>query len=134
MTTRFGYMIFYVDDVGATVDFFVNAFGMVKKFVTTENDYGELETGATTLAFAANELAASNLDAAGGYDAIVSSAKPIGAVMTLLSDDVAATIEAAVAAGASRYAPPVDKPWGQTVAYIRDPNGILIEVATPMAG
>ncbi len=134
MTIQFGYMIFYVDDVEATVGFYVDAFGMTKKFVTPENDYGELDTGATTLAFAANQLAASNLDAAGGYSPIEAGSPPVGAAITLLADDVPAAIETAVAAGAGAYADPVLKPWGQTVAYLRDPNGILVEVATPMAG
>jgi lactoylglutathione lyase len=36
-------------------------------------------------------------------------------------------------AGATRYVNPIDKPWGQTVAYVRDANGILIELATPVS-
>ena len=43
-------------------------------------------------------------------------------------------MKTAVDAGANLYAEPVEKPWGQTVAYLRDPNGILIELATPVAG
>jgi lactoylglutathione lyase len=31
--------------------FYVKAFGFVQKFITPEKDYGELETGGTTLAF-----------------------------------------------------------------------------------
>jgi catechol 2,3-dioxygenase-like lactoylglutathione lyase family enzyme len=27
---------------------------------------------------------------------------------------------------------PLEKPWGQVVAWVRDPNGILVELATPM--
>ncbi len=53
MTTTLGYTIFYVADVRATVAFFGEAFGLEPKFVTDEGDYGELATGATTLAFAA---------------------------------------------------------------------------------
>jgi lactoylglutathione lyase len=41
--------------------FYENAFGFTRKFITPENDYGELITGETTLAFAAKELAHSNL-------------------------------------------------------------------------
>jgi len=52
--------------------------------------------------------------------------------ITLITDDVSATVEAAIASGASPYGDPTDKPWGQTVAYLLDPNGVLIEVATPM--
>lgn len=52
-----GYTIFYVQDVGATVGFFEAAFGLERRMLTPENDYGELETGSTTLAFASLELA-----------------------------------------------------------------------------
>lgn len=35
-------------------------------------------------------------------------------------------------AGARAYVDPVEKPWGQTVSYLIDPAGILLELATPM--
>jgi catechol 2,3-dioxygenase-like lactoylglutathione lyase family enzyme len=25
-------------------------------------------------------------------------------------------------------------PWGQTIAYVADPNGFLVELCTPVAG
>jgi hypothetical protein len=37
-----------------------------------------------------------------------------------------------VAAGALPAAEPVRKPWGQTVAYVRDLDGFLVELCTPM--
>ena len=49
---KFGYTIVYVSNVNDTLSFFVKAFKMNRKFVTEENDYGELDTGETTLAFA----------------------------------------------------------------------------------
>jgi hypothetical protein len=37
--------------------------------------------------------------------------------------------------GFIRYAVHLDeKPWGQVVAYVRDLNGYLVEICTPMAG
>ncbi len=132
MTATFGYTIFYVSDVEATVSFYTAAFGMAMKFVTPENDYGELDTGATTLAFASTTLATSNLAGAGGFTAIDPDAPPVGASVTLLTDDVASAVDSAQAAGARRYVDPIEKPWGQTVAYIIDPNGILVEIATPV--
>jgi lactoylglutathione lyase len=131
MSVSFGYTIFYVSDVPATIEFFTNAFGLTRRFVTPEGDYGELETGATTLSFAS--LAHSNLDDAGGFQDPAPSAAPVAASITLTTADVAATLTAALAAGGTPYVAPVDKPWGQTVAYLRDPNGILIELATPMS-
>lgn len=133
MTATLGYTIFYVKDVEASVAFYEKAFAMSRRFVTEEADYGELETGATTLAFVSLELAASNLDAAGGFAAISADGPPVGASVTLLTDDVPAAVAAALAAGGSHYTDPVDKPWGQTVAYLRDPNGILLEIATPVS-
>lgn len=134
MTTAFGYTIFYVSDVEATLAFYEQAFGFERRFVTPENDYGELETGATTLSFVALDLARANLDAAGGFRPIEPAGAPVGATVVLITDDVEAAVVAAESAGATRYTDPAQKPWGQTVAYIRDPNGILIEIATPVAG
>lgn len=57
---KFGYTIIYVQRVDETIKFYEEAFGFKRKFVTPENDYGELETGETILAFATIELANSN--------------------------------------------------------------------------
>ncbi len=133
MSVSLGYVIFYVPDVPRAVDFYVNAFGLEQKMLTPEDDYGELATGAVTLAFASEELAASNLSSAGGFTPIDSSAPAIPGAVTLLTLDVGASLSAAVEAGATVYVEPIEKPWGQTVAYVRDPFGLLIELATPVA-
>lgn len=57
---RFGYTIIYVSNVNDALSFFEKAFKMNRKFVTEENDYGELNTGETTLAFATHALGSSN--------------------------------------------------------------------------
>jgi hypothetical protein len=31
-------------------------------------------------------------------------------------------------------APPVHKPWGQVVSYVRCPDGVLVELCTPVGG
>lgn len=126
-----GYTIFYVDDVEEAVRFFTTAFGLERRFVTPENDYGEVDTGATTLAFVSIELAKANLDAAGGF-VPPDSTRPAPVSITLLTSDVANTLEDAVAAGARRYVDPIEKPWGQTVAYVLGPSNVLIELATPV--
>jgi lactoylglutathione lyase len=133
MTTTLGYTIFYVADVRATIAFFQKAFGLEAKFVTDEGDYGELATGTTTLAFAATPLAMDTLGLAGGFTPSDPNQPPQGASITLVSDELDALFTQALTAGATRYVDPVDKPWGQTVAYVRDANGILIELATPVS-
>ena len=58
---RFGFTILYVEDVARSLDFYERALGLERRFLHESGDYGELETGATALAFATHELAASNL-------------------------------------------------------------------------
>jgi predicted enzyme related to lactoylglutathione lyase len=48
--------------------------------------------------------------------------------------DVAAAVERAVHAGATLVQAPERMPWGQTVAYVNDCNGFLVELCTPMGG
>ena len=128
----FGYTILYVEDVAATLDFYERAFGLARRFFHDDNGktYGELETGATRLAFASLALATELLG-----DAPVTPAPkgaPLGFEIALTISDVAALHARAVAAGATSVKPPVQKPWGQTVAYVRDANGYLVELCTPM--
>lgn len=127
---RFAYTIHYVADVEASLDFFERAFGLTRRFVAPGGDYGELETGATALAFAQHDTARGNL----GHDylAAEASARPLGVEVGLVTDDVAAACERAVAAGAVLLTPPRTKPWGQTVAYVRCPDGSLVELCTAM--
>ena len=53
---KFGYTILYVEDVPKTIAFYEQAFGFVRRFVHEAGDFGELDTGATSLAFASLRL------------------------------------------------------------------------------
>ncbi|MGL4464109.1 MAG: VOC family protein [Planctomycetia bacterium] len=125
---KLGYVILYVADVEKTLAFYEAAFGFTRRFLS-ENDYGELDTGATTLSFASVDLVRSN-----GVDfndpRPTHPAPPMEVAFT--TDDVPAAVARATAAGATLTAAPKQKPWGQTVAYVRDPNGFLVELCTPI--
>lgn len=127
---KLGYLITYVADVSITLAFFEAAFGFERRFVHPSGDYGELDTGATTLAFAAHGLAASNLPT--GYTRLTDLSAPAGVEIALVTDQVDEALRKAVQAGALALADPVVKPWGQTVAYVRSPDGLVIELCTPM--
>ncbi len=127
---KFGYTILYVTDVTKTIEFYEAAFGFTRKFVTPENDYGELTTGETTISFASIELANSNLK--NGFLQSDTSGQPFGMEIAMVTETVAEVLEKAVAFGATVVAASTVKPWGQTVAYIRDLNGFLIEICTPI--
>jgi len=129
---KFGYTIIYVPDVAASLAFFERAFGFTRRFLHESGTYGELETGETTLAFAAHELADANFPT--GHVAASDSAKPLGMEVAFVTADVAAAHAAAVRAGAAELAAPQQRPWGQVVSYVRCPDGTLVELCSPMGG
>ncbi len=125
---KFGYCILYVPDVPAALAFYERAFGFSRKSLHESNSSGELATGTTRLAFAAESLAKTH----GDFRASRPGEKPCAMEVAFVTDDVEAALERAVAAGATLHHGPEQKPWGQTVGYVRDPNGFLIELCTPM--
>jgi lactoylglutathione lyase len=127
---KFGYTIIYVQNVAASVEFYDRVFGLNHRFIDDTSQYAELETGATTLAFAATELAQSNLP--DGFTPNTPNQPPAGIEIGLVTEDVPAAFATAVAQGAISVAEPKVKPWGQTVAYVRDLDGVLIELCSPM--
>ena len=122
---RFGYTIIYVRDVPASLGFYERAFGLERRLLHESGQYAELETGSTALAFAAHDLAADSVRE-------LAKADPAGFEVCLVDEDVEGTYKRAVKAGAEGVSEPEEKPWGQRTAYVRDPDGTLIEIASPM--
>lgn len=129
---KFGYTIIYVQDVAASLAFFEKAFGFTQRFLHESGDYGELNTGETTLAFAAHTLGAMNLP--NGYIEVNNSEKPLGVEIAFVTPSVAKAHAKALAVGATEINPPKTKPWGQIVSYLRCPDGTLVELCSPVGG
>ncbi len=129
---KLGYTILYVPDVAASLRFFEQAFGLRTRFLHESGTYGELDTGATTLAFAAHALGDGNFP--GGHVRADESAAPLGMEIGLVTDDVPAAHQRALRAGAKELSAPATKPWGQVVSYVRAPDGCLVELCTPVGG
>ncbi len=127
---KLGYTIVYVSDVAVSLTFFEAAFGMRRKFLHESGTYGEIDTGETALAFAAHELGELNFP--GGHVHADKSSLPLGFELGLLTADVPSAHAKAISCGAVELAAPSVKPWGQTVSYVRCPNGVLVELCTPM--
>ena len=125
------YVILYVRNVGESLAFYELAFGLQRRFLHESGLCGELETGATALAVADESVARSNLP--GGFQPADPSRPPMASEVGLTTDDVPAAYARALRAGAAPAAAPATKPWGQVVAYVRDPDGHLIELCTPMS-
>lgn len=129
----FRYTILYVQDVPASLAFYKAAFGFEIGFLHEGNDYGELITGDTKLAFAAKDL----IRQQGRNPQKQSPATPAFG-LSFETDDVPAGLARAIAAGATLEHDVKDEPWGQTTSSVSDPDGYLIEVCSsvqaPSAG
>lgn len=127
---KLGYTIMYVPSVPESLQFFRQAFGLEQKFLHESGDYGELATGETTLAFASHALGTMNFPQ--GHVRASDSRKPLGMEIALVTDDVHGAHTLALAHGGTEVSAPTVKPWGQTVSYIRAPDGTLVELCTPV--
>ncbi|MDO4905678.1 MAG: VOC family protein [Lautropia sp.] len=124
---KFRYTILYVDDVPASIDFFCRAFGFEKSFVHGSGDFGELATGETKLSFCSTalfrQLGKNPLKPAPGRPTFE---------LAFETEDVHGAVERAVQAGALLVQDVREEAWGQTTAYVSDPNGYLIEICSAM--
>src|SRR5207247_4248589 len=119
----YGATILYVEDVAAALDFYERAFGLERSFLAPGGSYGTLKADGGMLAFATPDVAP---DTEGTRD------RPAGFEVWLETTDVPGAYRKALDAGATAIHEPVTKPWGQTVAYVRDPNGTLVELGEPV--
>ena len=126
---KFGYVIIYVSDAPETVAFYETAFDLKRRFIHQSHLYAEMETGSTALAFAGYKAAEM-----AGLRLLPNDPKAVtaGWEICLITDDVAKAYDHAISKGCKPVAPPTEKPWGQTVSYLRDLNGCLVELASPI--
>ncbi len=127
---KLGYTIIYVADVPGTISFYEKAFGLTRRFIHESNLYGELETGNTILAFAGNEAAEMN-----GLAILPNNPEgpAAGWEICFVTEDVSEAFNRAISEGCTSVSKPTDKPWNQTVSYVRDLNGCIVEIASPIA-
>lgn len=132
---RFGYTILYVRSVPNTLSFYNKAFNFPTRFIVPGNDYGELNLpGPTTLAFAAETFVQKSL----GENTFTLNRKEeraAGAEISFVTEkgeDIQECLDRVVKAGAVVVSEPKQKPWGQWVGYVRDVDGFLVELCTPV--
>lgn len=123
----FRFTIFYVEDVAATMQFYERAFGLTTAFLHESGDYGEMATGQTKLAFSSRALIRSL-----GKNPGLADPKSPSFEIAFETDDVEASLKGAINAGAVLVKEPSLQPWGQTISYVSDLNGYLVEICTPV--
>jgi len=127
---KLGYVILYVPDVSTTVAFYERAFGLVRRFIHESGQYAEMETGATALAFASEDMASTTCH---GFRRNRLEDQAAGAEVAMVTNDVPKSFTRAVEAGALPVVQPIEKPWGQVISYVRDCNGFLVEICSEVA-
>ncbi|WP_126425270.1 VOC family protein [Brevibacillus marinus] len=126
MKLSMGYVILYVKDHERSLRFYRDLLGLHVR--AEHGTYVEFDTGSTILAIntrdSVRELTSLDIPEEQQH----SQTFEIGFVV----DDVDVVIETLRASGVKIIQEPVKKPWGQTVAYIADPDGHFIEICTPI--
>ncbi len=118
----------YVEDVPKTAAFYERAFGIETAFLHESGDYAEMETGQTRLGFVALALASESTE----FELVRRERPAPGIEVGFVTTEIDQAYGQALREGALSILPPKMKPWGQWVSYVRDINGFLVEICTPM--
>ena len=72
----FSHVILYVKDVKASTKFYEKAFRLQTKFLHESGEYGEMDTGATAIAFASTALSKMSLPSGITEHSLLKSPRP----------------------------------------------------------
>ncbi len=122
------YVILIVDDLDRALRFYTEVLGL--KLGHRSGQYAQLDTGATRLGLYTRDAMAELVGVALRRPSEDTAAFELGFKV----EDVDAAYAELVSGGAASVAEPVTRPWGQRTAYVRDPDGNLVELAQPVAG
>lgn len=118
------YIILYVSDFDQTYTFYKDVLQLSVKM--QQGTYVEFDTGQTTFAINTRDSVREEI----GLIVPHETEKTATFEVAFTVEDVAQTIDILRAKGAQIIKEPVTKPWGQTVAYIADPDGHYIEICS----
>lgn len=117
------YAILIVEDLDRALRFYTDVLGL--RLGHRSGDYAQLDTGATRLGLYTRNAMSKTL----GMSLKPPAQEAPGFEIGFKVPDVGAAFAELVERGASPVMPPTDRPWGQRTAYVRDPDGHLIELA-----
>ena len=117
------YIVLVVSDLSTSVRFYTERLGLTLKH--RSGAFAQLDTGRTRLALYERSAMAETL----ALEIQAPAANAPGFEIGFLVEDVDAAFAELVEGGAVAVTAPTDRPWGQRTAYVRDPDGHLIELA-----
>lgn len=118
---EFKYAVVFVEDVTKTMEFYEKAFGLTRDFVYGNKKYGQMKTGDTILSFASLE-----------YSPMKMEKGNCSVTLSFRSKNVDEDFKHAIENGAIEVEKPNNKPWHQRSSYVKDMNGVLVEIASPV--
>jgi lactoylglutathione lyase len=117
------YLILIVEDLDRALGFYIGVLGL--RLGHRSGDYAQLDTGTTRLALYTRSAMAKTL----GMSLEAPASNAPGFEVGFKVADVDSAFNDLVAGGAQPVVAPTDRFWGQRTAYVRDPDGHLIELA-----
>jgi catechol 2,3-dioxygenase-like lactoylglutathione lyase family enzyme len=122
------YVIVIVGDLDRALDFYTRVLGLTLGH--RSGDYAQFQTGTTRVGLYTRAAMEKILH----IPLQPPSPQAPGFEIGFKVADVDAAFAELVARGAAPAAPPTDRFWGQRTAYVRDPDGHLIELAQDLRG
>jgi lactoylglutathione lyase len=123
---QLGFVILFTRDVVKKMAFYERAFGLQQKRLADGNVYGEMH-GDVPLQFVQEDFARGYVP---DFEANRLERPPAAMEIGFLLDDVPAAYDRAIDAGCTSVAPPAKRPWGPTIAFVRDDEGVLVELCS----
>lgn len=120
---RLVHIINYVKDLQETI-----AFGLKRRFIHESGAYAEMETETTAQAFVDEKFVKGSLS----FRPNRHSEETFGTEISLVTDHVEQQFDKMIKAGATSVVKPTQKPWGRIISYMRDNNGCLAEIYSPI--
>ncbi len=120
---RLSYVVLIVEQLDRALDFYVEVLGL--SLGHRSGPYAQLNTGTTRLALYERAAMAETL----GRALRAPAQDAPGFELGFKVGDVDAAFSALLKQGVPVVTPPTDRHWGQRTAYVRDPDGHLIELA-----
>lgn len=117
------YVIVIVEDLERAVKFYRDCLGLSLRHRAP--DYAQFATGSTRLGLYTRNAMSRTL----GAPLAEPSGDAPGFEIGFKVGDVDKAFQELVAWGAAPAMPPTTRPWGQRTAYLRDPDGHLLELA-----
>ncbi|HKJ94348.1 MAG TPA: VOC family protein [Gammaproteobacteria bacterium] len=118
------YVVLVVDDLERALGFYRDTLGLSVKH--RANAFAQLHTGTTRLALFTRDAMSETLHQPLGAPGPGTPAFELGFKV----DDADAAYRELIEAGAPAVTPPETRHWGQRTAYVRDPDGNLIELVS----